>query len=223
MNNGQQVQTATQSSIDVVKEEETKEGMMNRWWVQCTRAISSIQRRIYSKPNLRAAMKQRKARLRAADTDKALISADLYDAMMEVDSDTNLQFLRAPDLGDADEASVETILALLDDGLSIQEIIILAHEPATEFSTHTGRDDDMMFLQFYSLAKGNPNFDQGKLDEQAANRMIGFKNTKEIFVPQPSQTLILRPSAPNRWSGRPYWGLGLVCRSLRGTRTCNIS
>jgi hypothetical protein len=188
MNNGQQVQTATQSSIDVVKEEETKEGMMNRWWVQCTRAISSIQRRIYSKTNLRAAMKQRKARLRAADTDKTLISADLYDAMMEVDSDTNLQFLRAPDLGDADEASVETILALLDDGLSIQEIIILAHEPATEFSTHTGRDDDMMFLQFYSLAKGNPNFDQGKLDEQAANRMIGFKNTKEIFVPQPSQT-----------------------------------
>jgi hypothetical protein len=79
-------------SIDVVKEEETKEGMMNRWWVQCTRAISSIQRRIYSKTNLRAAMKQRKARLRAADTDKTLISADLYDAMMEVDSDTNLQF-----------------------------------------------------------------------------------------------------------------------------------
>jgi hypothetical protein len=92
MNNGQQVQTATRSSIDVVKEEETKEGMMNRWWVQCTRAISSIQRRIYSKTNLRAAMKQRKARLRAADTDKTLISADLYDAMMEVDSDTNLQF-----------------------------------------------------------------------------------------------------------------------------------
>jgi hypothetical protein len=188
MNNGQQVQTATQSSIDVVKEEETKEGMMNRWWVQCTRAISSIQRRIYSKTNLRAAMKQRKARLRAADTGKTLISADLYDAMMEVDSHTNLQFLRAPDLGDADEAGVETILALLDDGLSIQEIIILAPRAGNPVQHAYRRQDDMMFLQFYSLAKGNPNFDQGKLEEQAANRMIGFKNTKEIFVPQPSQT-----------------------------------
>jgi hypothetical protein len=187
-NNGQAVQTATQSSIDVVKEEEVKEGVMNRWWVQFTRAIGSIQRRIFSKTNLRAAMKQRKARLKAADTGKTLISGDLYDAMMEVDSDTSQQFLRAPDLGDADDASVETIIRLLDDGLSIQEIIIMAHEPATEFSSHTGRDDDMMFLQFYQLARGNPNFDQGKLDEQAANRMIGFKNTKEIFVPQPSQT-----------------------------------
>jgi hypothetical protein len=46
----------------------------------------------------------------------------------------------------------------------------------------------MMFIQFYQLAKGNPNFDQNKLDEMAGNRMIGFQTTKEIYVPQPSQT-----------------------------------
>jgi hypothetical protein len=187
-NNGQQMQTATQSSIDVVKEEEVKEGMMARWWVQSTRAISTMQRRMYSKTNLRAAMKWRKAKLKAADSGKTLIMPDLYDAMMDVDDDTEKQFMRAPSLGDADESSVETIMRLLDDGLSIQEIIILANEPATQFTQHAGRDDDMMFIQFYQLARGNPNFDQAKLDEQAANRMIGFQNTKEIFVPQPSQT-----------------------------------
>src|SRR5215469_13380650 len=117
-----------------------------------------------------------------------MINKDLYEAMMDVDSDTNIQFTPAPDLGQAESDSVKTILDLLDDGLSIQEILILAHKPATEFTEHTGRDDDMMFLQFYQLAKGNPNFDQSKLDEQAGNRMIGFKNTKEIYVPQPSQT-----------------------------------
>jgi hypothetical protein len=187
-NNGQQQPTATQSSIDVVKEEETKEGMMSRWWTQFTKGVSSIQRRIYSKTNLRAALKQRKAKQKAADNGKTLISADLYDAMVSVDADSDLQFMRAPDLGDADGVSVETILKLMDDGLSIQEIILLANQPATEFQQHTGRDDDMMFLQFYQMAKGNPNFDQSKLDEQAANRMIGFKNCKEIFVPQPAQT-----------------------------------
>jgi hypothetical protein len=46
----------------------------------------------------------------------------------------------------------------------------------------------MMFLQFYQMAKNNPNFDQSRLDEQAGNRLIGFKNCKELFVPQPSQT-----------------------------------
>jgi hypothetical protein len=187
-NNGQMIQTATKESIDAVKEEEVKAGMMNRWWVQFTKGISSMQRRIYSKLNLRAALEQRKARLKAADKGQTLIARDLYEAMYEVDPDTNKQFVKAPDLGQADAASVETIINLMDDGLSIQEIIILAHEPATEFTSHAGRDDDMMFLQFYQLAKGNPNFDQSRLDEMAGNRMIGFKTTKEIYVPQPSQT-----------------------------------
>jgi hypothetical protein len=187
-NNGQMIQTATKESIDAVKEEEVKQGMMNRWWVQFCKGISGMQRRIYSKTNLRAALKQRKAKLKAADTGKTMINKDLYKAMMEVDSDTSDMFVAAPDLGQADEASVDTIMALMDDGLSVQEIIVLAHEPATEFTAAAGAQDDMMFLQFYQLAKQNPNFDQSKLDEMAANRMIGFKTTKEIYVPQPGQT-----------------------------------
>jgi hypothetical protein len=187
-NNGQQIQTATKESIDTVKEEEVKAGMMNRWWVQFTRGVSSMQRRIYSRTNLRAAMKWRKAKMKSADTGKTLIMSDLYDAMMDVDDDTEKQFMRAPDLGDADQSSVDTIMRLLDDGLSVQEIIILSNQPATQFTQHAGRDDDMMFLQFYQLAKNNPNFDQSKLDEQAANRMLGFQNAKELFVPQPGQT-----------------------------------
>jgi hypothetical protein len=187
-NNGQMIQTATKESIDAVKEEEVKQGMMNRWWVQFTKGVGGMQRRIYSKTNLRAALKQRKARLKAADKGKSLIARDLYEAMMEVDPDTDQQFVAAPALDQADEAAVETVINLMDDGLSIQEIIILAHDPATEYQDTAGAQDDMMFLQFYQLAKGNPNFDAAKLDEQAANRMIGFKVTKEIFVPQPSQT-----------------------------------
>lgn len=208
-NNGQQIQTATKESIDTVKEEEVKEGMMNRWWVQFTRGVSAMQRRIYSKTNLRAAMKQRKARLKAADSGKTLIFADLYDAMMEVDDDTEKQFMRAPDLGDADAASVETIMQLMDDGLSVQEIIILAHEPATQFTQHAGRDDDMMFLQFYQLAKGNPNFDQSKLDEQAGNRMIGFKQTKELFIPQPGQTTDIEAQRAQQMEWATMLGSGI--------------
>jgi hypothetical protein len=187
-NNGQMIQTATKESIDAVKEEEVKAGLMQRWWVQFTKGVSSMQRRIYSKTNLRAAIKQRKARLKAADTGKSLIAKDLYEAMMDVDDTTKDIFVAAPALDQADPGAVETIIALLDDGLTIQEIIVLANRPATAFTEMAGAQDDMMFLQFYQLARGNPNFDQSKLDEQAANRMIGFKNTKEIFVPQPQQT-----------------------------------
>jgi hypothetical protein len=187
-NNGTNIQTATKESIDAVKEEEVKQGMMSRWWVQFTKGVSAMQRRIYSKTNLRAALKQRKAKLKAADDGKTLISRDLYKMMMSVDAETEKQFVAAPELEQADQSSVETVLALLEDGLSIQEIIILANKPATEFNNSAGADNDMMFIQFYQLAKGNPNFDQSKLDEMAGNRMIGFQTTKEVFVPQPSQT-----------------------------------
>ena len=51
-----------------------------------------MQRRIYNKTNLRAAMKQRKAKLKAADTGKSMIAKDLYKAMMEVDPDTEKMF-----------------------------------------------------------------------------------------------------------------------------------
>jgi len=210
-NNGQMIQTATKESIDAVKEEEVKQGMMNRWWVQFTKGISSMQRRIYSKTNLRAALKQRKARLKASDTGKTMIAKDLYSAMMEVDSTTSEMFVAAPDLAQADEASVNTIIALMDDGLSIQEIIILAHEPATEFTAAAGAQDDMMFLQFYQLARQNPNFDQSKLDEMAANRMIGFKTCKEIYVPQPSQTsdIEAQRSQQMEWSTMLGSGIGV--------------
>jgi hypothetical protein len=161
---------------------------MQRWWVQFTKGTGSMQRRIYSKLNLRAAVNWRKARLKAADTGKTLIAKDLYEMMMEVDSDTAKQFVAGPELDEADEGAVETILALMDDGLSVQEIIILANQPATEFTEHAGAQDDLMFMQFYQVAKNNPNFDQSKLDEMGANRMIGFKATKEVFVPQPTQT-----------------------------------
>lgn len=187
-NNGQMIQTATKESIDAVKEEEVKAGIMNRWWTQFTKGVGGIQRRLYSKVNMRAAIKQRKARMKAAETGKTIIDPELYEAMMDVDNDTNLLFAAAPKLGDADQAAVETIVALLDDGLSVQEIMLLANQPATEFTEHAGAQDDMMFMQFYQLAKGNPNFDQSKLDEQAANRLLGFKEAKEVFVPAPQQT-----------------------------------
>lgn len=187
-NNGQMIQTATKESIDAVKEEEVKSGILARWWVQFTKSVFCMQRRIFSKTNMRAAVKQRKAKLKAADTGKSLINKELYDAMMDVDPDTEIMFEPAPTLGDADQEAVDTVISLMDDGLSVQEIIILANTPASEFQDTAGAQDDMMFLQFYQLARGNPNWDQSKLDESAGNRMIGFKQTKELFIPQPQQT-----------------------------------
>jgi hypothetical protein len=208
-NNGQVVQTATASSIDAVKEEQVQSGLLSRWWVQFGKGVGAMQRRIYSKTNLRAAMKQRKAKLKAADTGKTMISKDLYSMMTEVDSTTSDMFVSAPDLGQADEASVDTIMALLDDGLSVQEIIILAHEPATEVSDDTGPDSDMKFTMFYQLAQNSQNFDKAKVDEMAGNRLLGFKACKELYVPQPGQTTEIEAQRSQQMEWATMLGSGI--------------
>jgi hypothetical protein len=208
-NNGQMIQTATKESIDAVKEEEVKQGILSRWWIQFTKSVGSMQRRIYSITNLQAAVKQRKARLDAADTGKSLISKELYEAMVDVDDTSKAMFKAAPDLGDADKEAVDTILALLDDGLSVQELIILSNKPATAYTEMAGAQEDMMYLQFYQMAKGNANFDQSKLDEQLGNRLIGFKNCKEIYVPQPAQTTDIEAQRAQQMEWATMLGSGI--------------
>jgi len=208
-NNGQVVQTATASTIDAGKEEEVQQGLLSRWWIQFGKGVGAMQRRIYSKTNLRAAMKQRKAKLKAADSGKTMIAKDLYKVMMEVDPDSEKLFVAAPDLGQADEVSVDTILALLDDGLSIQEIIVAAHSPATEVSDDTGPDSDMKFTMFYQLSKGSANFDQAKVDEMAGNRLLGFKTCKELFIPQPGQTTDIEAQRAQQMEWATMLGSGI--------------
>jgi hypothetical protein len=118
-------------------------------------------------------------------------------------------FVAAPDLGQADEASVETILALLDDGLSIQEIIVAAHSAATEISDDTGPDSDMKFTMFYQLSKGSANFDQAKVDEMAGNRLLGFKTCKELFIPQPGQTTDIEAQRSQQMEWATMLGSGI--------------
>src|SRR4029077_14075052 len=48
--------TATEASLDAAREDEIKQGVLNRWWSQMQQCVQAIQRRICSKENLQAAI-----------------------------------------------------------------------------------------------------------------------------------------------------------------------
>lgn len=184
--NGQSQQTATEATIDATKEEEIKQGILNRWWSQFTRLISQLQRRIYTPLNIKAALAYAEARDMAAASGLKLVDEDTMELLLKVDPRADETYTTAPELGRADGDAVETIVELLDANLAAEEILLLAHTPASEYNQNVGAVEDNKLLQFASLAQGNPYWDQAKLNFESGAAMIGYRRAKDLFVGDPS-------------------------------------
>jgi hypothetical protein len=184
--NGQSTQTATEATIDATREEEIKQGILNRWWNQFTRLVSQIQRRIYSPINIKAALEYRDARDTAAATGIKLVNAETMELLLEIDPAADEVYQLAPELGRADEQAVNAIVDLLDSDMLPDEILLLAYTPASEFNANVGAVEDNKLLQFASVAQGNPYWDQAKLNFEAGAAMIGYRRAKDLFAGNPA-------------------------------------
>src|SRR5215475_26468 len=184
--NGQSSQTATEATIDATREEEIRQGILNRWWNQFTHLISQIQRRIYSPLNIKAALAQLEARDEAANAGLKVVDADMMKLLLEIDAAAEETYATAPELGRADGEAVAIIMELLDAGLAAEEILVLAHTPATEYNYNVGSIEDNKLLQFALVAQGNPYWDQAKLNFESGAAMIGYRRAKDLFAGDPS-------------------------------------
>jgi hypothetical protein len=181
-------QTATEATIEATKEEEIRQGILNRFWNQFTRLISQMQRRIYSPINIKAALEYREARDEAALTGMKLVNEETMDLLLDIDPAADESYEIAPELGRADEQAVATIVDLLDAELTPDEILVLAYTPATEFNANVGAIEDNKLLQFAAVAQGNPYWDQGKLNYESGVAMIGFRRAKDLFAGDPAMS-----------------------------------
>jgi hypothetical protein len=186
--NGQSTQTATEATIDATREEEIRQGILNRWWNQFTRLVSQMQRRIYSPINIKAAMEYRDARDKAAADGIKLVNAETMELLLEIDPAADETYTVAPELGRADEQAVAAIVDLLDSEMLPDEILLLAYTPASEFNTNVGALEDQKVLQFAAVAQGNPYWDQAKLNFEAGSAMIGYRRAKDLFAGNPAMS-----------------------------------
>lgn len=186
--NGQSVQTATEATIDATREEEIRQGILNRFWNQFTRLVTQMQRRIYSPINIKAALEYREARDKAAATGIKLVNAETMELLLEIDPAADETYALAPELGRADEQAVAAVVDLLDAEMLPDEIVLLAYTPAAEFNTNVGALEDNKILQFAAVAQGNPYWDQGKLNFEAGSAMIGYRRARDLFAGNPASS-----------------------------------
>jgi hypothetical protein len=187
-NNGQSQTTATEATIDATREEEIKQGILNRWWNQFTHLVTQMQRRIFSPLNIKAALAFAEARDIAATSGLKLVDADMMKLLLKVDPAAEETYTLAPELGRADGEAVKTIVEMLDGGLAAEEILLLAFTPATEYNANVGAVEDAKLLQFGQVAQGNPYWDQGKLNFECGAAMIGHRRAKDLFAGDPAMT-----------------------------------
>lgn len=184
--------TATEASLDAAREDEIKQGVLNRWWSQMQQCVQAMQRRLCSKENLQAAIEFKEAKDEAIDGGKTLASQDVIEVVSALDPDAADAFEQEPDLMHADMEAVKMLVELMENGLTPEEIYVIARQPSTDFTANVGAAEDQRIIQFGQSVEANPTFaayfDQEKLARMCANAAIGASKTDELFQPMPEQT-----------------------------------
>jgi hypothetical protein len=184
--------TATEASLDAAREDEIKQGVLNRWWSQMQQCVQAMQRRLCSKENIQAAIEFKEAKDEAIEDGKTLASEDVIEVVAALDPDAADSFEAEPDLMNADMEAVKMLVELMENGLTPEEIYVIARQPSTDFTANVGAAEDQRIIQFSQAVEANPTFaayfDQEKLARMAANAAIGASKTDELFQPMPQQT-----------------------------------
>jgi len=184
-------QTATEVSVDAQRENEIKQGILNRWWTHFTETIGTMQRRICSVDNIRAAIEYVEARDDAATSGLKLVTSRNFELLVAIDPHNSDSYEAAPNLGSADFDAVHTIVQMIDAGLSPEEILFISQSSASDFSQDVGVLRDQALTQYAMLARGDPDIDQYKLKEMVTIAQLGPERAKELLIPQQQNTTSL--------------------------------
>lgn len=84
----------------------------------------------------------------------------------------------------ADEESVDAVVQLLEAGLTVEEIALLAVTPSSANNKDEGAEQDARTLQWIAAHNGDPYVDQAKAREVEANLAIGPARAQQLLIKQ---------------------------------------
>jgi hypothetical protein len=184
-------QTATEVSIDAQRENEIKQGILNRWWTHMTDCVVAMQRRICSVTNIRAAIEYVQARDEAQTVGMKLVTQRNFEMLVAIDPHNADSYDASPDLGTADFDAVHALVKMMDEGMSPDEILFCSQTSASDFSQDVGVLRDQALSAYAQVARGDPDIDQYKLKEMYTIAQLGPERAKELLIPQQSNTTSL--------------------------------
>lgn len=160
-------ETATQVQKDAQREEESQDITEARWQNQFMSVVQTSQKRAYSDDHIEEASKFLAKLARGEhETD------DFYD-----DAD-----------GDAD--AIRTLVSMMKDGLTEEEIKMLRRAPAQGYAHTDDAITSRGILAVKSGYSGNPNIDQAELDRRSVEVLAGPDAANALCIPSPDQTVI---------------------------------
>jgi hypothetical protein len=189
---GSNDRTATEASIDASREQQVKQGMMDRWWTQFGAMISVVQQKVYSVENIAEAK-----RLYAQYQAQQQIENGGFPGAITFLKVKAFEFLRAvgdfigifptPETGIADAEAVQAIMRLFDKGLNEKEILVLANSPAAEVTLDQTATRNQMTVQYLQSQQQNPFIDQRKSTEICTSLALGQEMADQVLVPDTMQ------------------------------------
>lgn len=170
--------TATEASQDAKREQENSDITEARWYNQFTQLVQTMQLRAFSDDNLKKAL---------AAFEKLTMSRLTVDEAGGMDVGKVMQEL----IDDTDEQSlpVRTLVNMLIDGLTEQEIKILRGAPA---SGYAHADDAIVAQGILAVSRSdanNPNIDQVELTKRRVEALAGPDAAKALVIPNADQTI----------------------------------
>ncbi len=144
--------------------------------------IFNMQRKIYSPVNLREGK-------RAYDTKMEKKEKQITVVLRKVWKLLKKAFTTTPGIEPEDEVSiadpecVSAVVKLLEAGLTVTDIAMLALTPSSSNNSDAGADRDNRTLEYIANNRANPNVDQRKASEMEARIVLGEDRSKELLIP----------------------------------------
>lgn len=171
--------TATEASQDAKREQENSDITEGRWFNQFMEMVQTMQERAFSDDNIKEAAKFFQ-QLTQQLVNQEAVPNDLSDTINKLMGDSN----------DEAKAPVRTLVNMMVDGLTEQEIKIMRSAPSTGYA-HT--DDAIVaqgILAVVKMFSNNPNVDQTVLTQRGVEALAGPDAAKALVIPNADQTIM---------------------------------
>lgn len=182
--------TKIEAAAKAEREIAVREGVLARFMEHGFEMTGTMQRKIYSKENLKEALRvyrdksDKKAKgLRVIQIKAWKLISSIVDSIKD---------RLAPQLESkiADNQAVETIVSLLESGLKIEEIAALALEPAAPQTKNLGSQQDTATAQFITGMAASPFMRQDEAFKMLGEIAIGEDRLKRLFNDRQDPTLL---------------------------------
>ncbi len=182
--NDQGANTKIEAAQNAVRQLAVKEGVLGRFFDHLSDLVSGMQRKIYCSVNLREGKRAYDAKVAKQAMGIVVLARKVWKLLKAALGAQEKSEPDMPEGGVADESAVSAIVQLLEGGLTIEDIAILALSPSAQSNATDGASKDQDTMQFIQANQMNPFMDHRAATEMWANIAIGKDRADQLIIKQ---------------------------------------